>query len=107
MAVDPIAAADALLNAVKNADSEVTFRANIADWLTTQVREFVDHIIAEHPRHDLRLRGMRMPSSWFESLGARGDPARGGKYSEIPVAVPGVDFDTLELVFRVKKRGDQ
>jgi hypothetical protein len=48
-----------------------------------------------------------MPSSWFESLGARGDPVRGGKYSEIPVAVPGVDFDTLELVFRVKKPGDQ
>ncbi len=100
MAVNPIAAADALLDTVKNADSEMTLRANIADWSTTEVREFIDHIIAEYPRHDLRLRGISMPSSWFESLGARGDPARGGKYSNVPVAVPGVDFNTLELVFR-------
>jgi hypothetical protein len=100
MTVNPIAAADALLDAVKNGDSEMTLRANIADWSTTQVREFIDHIIAEYPHHDLRLRGIRMPSSWFESLGARGDPVRGGKYSDVPVAVPGVDFNTLELVFR-------
>jgi hypothetical protein len=100
MPIDPVAAADALLNAGAHSYDELTFRADVVRWSPAEVKAFLDRVISASPGHNLRLKGIRMLPTWFTAVGAQGDSSHGGKYAGVPVAVSGVDFDTIELVFR-------
>ena len=82
--------------------AHVEVKINLSSWDAEFAKDLIDRLVEESS--DLAktlpvdIRGIRMPPNLFSTIGADGDPMRGGYYRDVPVATVDVDFDTLEIV---------
>jgi hypothetical protein len=75
---------------------ELVSTIKVENWTAYEVKAFLDLLIVESSNRKLSLKGFRMPSNWFNSVGAKGNAAQAGTYHGIPITVVGEE--SIEIV---------
>ena len=83
---------------------QTTIRKRMENCSASQIAAWIEEQIEGATARGLVTKGINTTPAIFELIATTGHPSGGGKFRDIPLAVPtNLDFDMIEIVFEEKR----